>query len=291
MRRICLILNPNSGKNRRRPGLRAALGRWAVEMKLTAEVHLTGHPGHAREIAQSANDRFDCVVAVGGDGTVNEVACGTLASGVPIGILPCGSGNGLARHLQIPLDFRAALEVVATGRVRTIDSGIVNGHRFFTAMGVGFDAEIARQFNEMPKRGLFRYLSTGAKTYFNYQSGRYSIVSGAGETQLRAFLIAVANSDQYGGNARIAPGAHVDDGVLDLVALQPSGIFSSLEIALRLFNGSIDRAAGVTRMMGTRFAIHRDGDGVIHVDGETRTTGPVVEVEIVPRSLKVIVPA
>lgn len=291
MRRACLIINPNSGRNRRKPRLRELLGKWALEAGIEATLELTGHPGHAAEIARNAANRFDCVVAVGGDGTMNEVACGAMAAGIPIGILPCGSGNSLARHLKIPLDLRAAMRVIATGRPRSIDSGIANGHRFFNAMGVGLDAEICRRFNKMSYRVGARYISTGARVFLNYRPARYSIVAGADRRVLDAFLISIVNSDQYGNGAYIAPGARVDDGVLDLVALQPSGFLSAAAMALRLFTGSLDRVAGVTRLAGTRFEISRDGDGVIHVDGETRATGPKIEVEVVPRSLKIIVPA
>lgn len=291
MRRVCLIVNPNSGVSRRRRHIRASLERWAAEAGLDAGIRPTEWPGHAREIARDAGDRFDCVVAVGGDGTVNEVACGAIESGVPVGIIPCGSGNGLARHLRIPMNPRAAMRVIAGGIVRTIDTGTANGHRFVTAMGVGFDAEITRRFNKMPTRGLSRYVKTGASAFFNYEPAEYTIATPGCERHLRAFLICVANSDQLGNNAIIAPGARVDDGVLDLVALLPSGLFSSAGMAVRLFTGSLDRAAGVTRIAGTRFEIRRDGDGVIHVDGETRTTGPVIEVEVQPGSLRVVVPA
>jgi len=290
MRRACLIVNPNSGVSRRRRHIRESLLNWAAESGFDAKIHPTEWPGHAREIARDAGASFDCVVAVGGDGTVNEVACGAIESGVPVGIIPCGSGNGLARHLRIPMDPRAAMRVVATGLVRTIDTGTANGYRFVTAMGVGFDAEITRRFNQMSARGLSQYASTGVSAFFNYEPAEYTIVSANGEQHLRAFLIAVSNSDQLGNNAVIAPGARVDDGMLDLVALMPSGIFSSIAMAVRLFARTIDRAAGVTRITGPRFEIRREGDGVIHVDGETRTTGPVIEVEVHPASLRVIAP-
>ncbi|HUG09938.1 MAG TPA: diacylglycerol kinase family protein [Opitutaceae bacterium] len=290
MRRVCLILNPNSGANRNRPRLRESLEQWAVDAGLDAEICPTVRVGHAREIAHEASKQFDCVVAVGGDGTVNEVACGAMESGVPVGIIPCGSGNGLARHLRIPMNPRAAMRVLASGQIRTIDTGTANGHRFVTAMGVGFDAEITRRFNEMPTRGLSSYVSIGTRLFFSYKPGHYTVSSGDRSVKLTPFLVSVANSDQLGNNARIAPRARVDDGVLDLVALEPPGIFSSLGMAVRLFTGSLDRARGVTRMAGTRFEIRREGDGVIHVDGETRTAGPVIEVEVHPGSLRVIVP-
>lgn len=290
MRHACLILNPNSGANRNRAGLRASLESWATAAGLRAIVHPTDRPGHARQIAEEAAGRFDCVVAVGGDGTVNEVACGARASGVPVGIVPCGSGNGLARHLRIPLNPRAALATIASGRIRAIDSGLANGHRFFTAMGVGLDAEICWRFNQMEKRGFARYVSTGIRTFLGYKPESYTIDVPEGTTQMKAYLITIANTDQYGNNARIAPGARVDDGVLDLVALQPRGLLASLGIALRLFNGSIDRARGVARFAAPRFRIRRENGGIIHVDGETRTTGAIIEVTVDPGSLAVIVP-
>jgi diacylglycerol kinase (ATP) len=290
MRRACLIVNPNSGVSRRRRHIRESLADWATRSGLDATIHPTGWPGHAREIARDAGGSFDCVVAVGGDGTVNEVACGAIESGVPVGIIPCGSGNGLARHLGIPMHPREAMRVLATGRVRTIDSGLANGHRFFTAMGVGFDAEITRRFNLMPTRGLRQYVKTGVSAFLGYKPEEYSVSAGNDERHMRAFLISVANSDQLGNNAIIAPGARADDGMLDLVALMPRGIFSAAAMGVRLFTRTIDRAAGVTRITGPRFEIRREGDGVIHVDGETRTTGPLIEVEVQPASLRVIAP-
>lgn len=284
-------MNPNSGLNRRRPGLADSLRKWAHEAGLDAEIRPTDRPGHAREIAAGFKGEFDFVVAVGGDGTMNEVACGAIEAGLPMGIIPCGSGNGLARHLRIPMNHREAMHVLATGGVRTIDSGIANGHRFFTAMGVGFDAEIARRFNELPSRGLRSYLRVGIRLYLDYRPELFRVSAGTGDFEIRPMFISIANSDQLGNNARIAPGARADDGVLDLVALQPSGILSSAGMALRMFTGSLDRARGVTRIPGTRFQIERSAGGVIHVDGETRVTGPVVDVQILPRSLGVIAPA
>lgn len=290
MRRACLIVNPNSGASRRRRLLRESLARWAEEAGLQAEIRATGWQGHASEIARDVGADFDCVVAVGGDGTVNEVACGAIESGATIGIVPGGSGNGLARHLRIPMNPREAMRVLATGAVRTIDTGTANGHRFVNAMGVGFDAEIARRFNQMPTRGFSQYVKIAVSAFLSHKPALYSIATADGERRLRAFLISVANSDQLGNHARIAPRARVDDGVLDLVALDPANLFSSAGMAVRLFTGSLDRAAGVTRLAGTRFEIRRAGDGVIHVDGETRTTGPAIEVEVRPASLRVIVP-
>lgn len=287
MRRACLIINPNSGANRRRPGLQGRIEGWARESGIDASVRLTTHRGHAIEIARGATG-FDCVVAVGGDGTVNEVACGAIDAGIPVGILPCGSGNGLARYLKIPLDLRKAVRVLASGPIRTIDSGIANGHRFFNAAGVGFDAEICRRFNDLTKRGLLRYVRTGAQAYREYRPERYSIASDSGTVSLEAFVITIANSDQYGNNARIAPGARADDGLLDLVAIRPANLVSTAATLLRLFAGSIDRSASVTRIAGTRFTIRRARAGVMHVDGESRQTEAIVEVAILPRSLSVI---
>jgi YegS/Rv2252/BmrU family lipid kinase len=290
MRRVLLILNPRSGVSRRRRRLRECLAIWAEEAGLQAEIRATEWQGHAREIAREFGADFDCVVAIGGDGTINEVASGAIESGATLGIIPGGSGNGLARHLRIPMNPRKAMRTIAAGHVRTIDSGFANGHRFFTAMGVGFDAEITRRFNMMPTRGLRQYIKTGVSAFLGYKPEQYSVSAGNGERHMRALLISVANSDQLGNNARIAPRARVDDGVLDLVALDPANLFSSAGMAVRLFTGSLDRAAGVTRMAGTRFEIRRASDGVIHVDGETRTTGPLIEVEIQPASLRVIAP-
>ena len=293
MPQFCFIFNPHSGLNRRRPQFLEELRARIAALGLDAEFRCTEHPHHATELARDAVARgVPRIVAVGGDGTLNEVACGVVGTAAALALIPCGSGNGLGRHLGVHGSLEHALAIARDGRIRSIDTGVAAGHRFFNAMGIGFDAEIAHRFNNLPSRGFRTYLHTGWNTYFGYRPEMYTIRTATGaETTREAFIVAVTNSDQYGNNARVAPGASVDDGRLDLVAIPPMGTFRSLCFVPRLFCGDIRRARGVFTAQGEAFTIRRKAPGVIHVDGETRETGAEIEVRIEPRSLRFLVPA
>lgn len=292
MPRFCFIFNPHSGLNRKRPGFIREVREWIAAVKLDAEFCSTERPHHATELARSAVARgCERIIAIGGDGTLNEVACGVVHTPAALGLIPCGSGNGLGRHLGVHGSLRHALRIVRDGRVREIDTGLAAGHRFCNATGVGFDAEIARRFNNLPGRGFRTYLRTGWSTYFNYRPETYTIRTPDGhETPFTAFVVAVANSDQYGNNARIAPGALVDDGRLDLTAIPPMGLCRSALLVARMFGGDLRRQRGVFSAQGEAFTIIRPTAGVIHVDGETREAGPEIEIRTEPRSLRFLVP-
>ena len=292
MPRFCFIFNPHSGLNRKRPGFIRQVRDWIAAERLDAEFCATERPHHATELARSAVARgCERIIAIGGDGTLNEVACGVVHTPAALGLIPCGSGNGLGRHLGVHGSLQLALAIARDGRVREIDTGLAAGHRFCNATGVGFDAEIARQFNNLPTRGLRTYVRTGWSTYFNYKPETYTIRTAEGrETVFTAFVVAVANSDQYGNNARIAPGAQVDDGRLDLTAIPPLGLLRSAQLVARMFLGDLRRQRGVFSAQGESFTILRPTAGVIHVDGETRAAGREIEIRIEPRSLRFLVP-
>ncbi len=293
MPQFCFIFNPHSGLNRRRPGFLAKLRARIAALGLDAEFVATERPHHATELARSAVARgIPRIVAVGGDGTLNEVACGVVHTAAAIGLIPCGSGNGLGRHLGVHGSLDHALRIVRDGRIRVIDTGVAAGHRFCNAMGVGFDAEIARRFNNLPSRGLRTYVTTGWNAYFGYRPETYVVRAGDGRaTTHEAFIVAAMNSAQYGNNARVAPGAEVDDGRLDLVAIPPMGLLRSAGFVARLFAGDVRRHRGVFSAQGESFTIVRTAPGVIHVDGETREAGPEIEVRLEPKSLNFLVPA
>jgi len=293
------IFNPCSGKNRRNPWLVPAIRAFVAQHRLDADLVFTSHPGHATALARAAlADGCERVVAVGGDGTMNETAQALVGASAALAIVPCGSGNGLALHLGLPTQPRRALALLvdATARVVAIDTGTANGHPFFNAMGLGFDAEISRRFNRLTRRSLTAYARTGLAAFVR-SAGRHSgqqvtITDGNGTQEtLDAFLVSVANSDQYGNHARLAPGARVDDGLLDLVAVRPPGLWGALPLVVRLFSGTFDRSPRVQRHRGARFIIHRPAPGLIHTDGETHETGATVEVAVLPRSLRLLVPA
>jgi YegS/Rv2252/BmrU family lipid kinase len=288
------IINPCSGRNRRRPWLAGAIRDFARTHLSDAMVFVTEGPGHATEMARaSVAAGAEIIVAVGGDGTMNEVAQALIHAPAALALVPCGSGNGLALHLGLPRSLRNALDLVASAspRFASIDTGIVGDRPFFNAMGLGFDAEVSRRFNNLTRRGLPAYVRATLAVLRSAKSERCVIITADRQIAVDALLVAIANSDQYGNNARIAPGARIDDGLLDLVAINDTGLLGLAALVPSLFLGHIDQSRHVTRISGTAFTIVRAAPGIIHTDGETHAAGARVEVRVNPRSLRILVPA
>ena len=290
--RTCFIFNPHSGHNRRDPYLLESTRAFIAEHKLNATILPTERPRHATELARNAvTDGCELVVAIGGDGTLNEVATALIDTPATLGLIPCGSGNGLGRHLGVPDPGNGAYRTLLDGRIRTIDTGSANGHPFFNAMGLGFDAEISSRFNHLTRRGLAAYVRTGASAWFGYRAQHYTIRQGDQSFETPAFIVAVANSDQYGNDCFIAPGAQVDDGLLNLTVLKHVSTLNALPLAWRMFRGRIAASPNVTCLVGDQFSITRPSSGPIHTDGEVHETGAVVDIKIHPSSLRVLVPS
>jgi YegS/Rv2252/BmrU family lipid kinase len=291
--RTCFIYNPRSGRNARRPWLAAHIREFIAAHQLDAHFFMTEGPGHATELARDAVSLgAERVIAVGGDGTMNEVARALLFTPAALGLVPCGSGNGLALHLGIPTDPRRALVLATDDRtpVAAIDTGLVNGRPFFNAMGTGFDAEISRRFNKLVRRGLPAYARTGLAAFLARTDTPVVIRGGGQRIELTTLLVAVANSDQYGNNAVIAPGARVDDGQLDLLALSPVNVLTALPLVARLFARRLHTSPRVQLLRSAQFVIERPAAGLIHTDGETHETGATLEVSVRRRSLRLLVP-
>lgn len=292
MKKIRFVVNPCSGHNRRRPWLAQAIRDFAARHSLEAQVVVTEGPHHATELAQTAaREGFTLVAAVGGDGTMNEVAQGLIGTPTALAIVPCGSGNGLALHLGLPRALDTALSLIRTGgRLVPIDTGTLNELPFCNAMGLGFDAEISRRFNRLTRRGLPAYLRTGWTALRELRPEKVAITANGRRYEVEALVVTVANSDQYGNNARIAPGARVNDGQLDLVVVKPMGLFRLACAVPRLFLGSIDRVPAIMRVQASEFVIERAAPGVVHTDGETHDAPARLVVRAQPGSLRVLVP-
>lgn len=286
------IYNPRSGHNAKNPRLLARAREFIRERGLDADVVLTERPRHATELARRAvAEGCGLVVAIGGDGTLNETAAGLVGTDAVFGLIPCGSGNGLGRHLGIPGPGKGAFRTLLEGRVREIDTGEVNGLPFFNAMGLGFDAEIADRFNRLTRRGLPAYVRTTLGLLARYRAQSYRIRNGAASLDTPAFILTVANSDQYGNDCYIAPGARVDDGQLDLTVIKRAHVFNAVPLAARLFLGNIGGSGSVVRLHGDHFTIERPAPGLIHTDGETHAAAATLEITVRPRSLRIMVPA
>lgn len=281
------IINPRSGASG--PAVEPVR---AFAARQGAGVVFTERPRHASELAaQALADGIELIVAVGGDGTMNEVAAVLRDTPAVFGLVPCGSGNGLGRQLGIHGSIGRALQILHEGRTAVIDSGTADGHPFFCASGLGFEAELAARFNRLTKRGFLRYLSSGVALLREFEPIGCTITDRESRETMQAFTVAVANAAQYGNNAIIAPGARLDDGLINLTAVPPIGLISSLPLMYRLFAGTLNGHPRIKLHAGASFLVERAKPGLIHTDGETHQAGTRVEFAVRPASLRIRVPA
>lgn len=289
--KILFIVNPVSGTRSRRRHVLPTIESFIKKGSSRSRISITEHSGHARVLAMAARgEGFQLLVAAGGDGTINEVATAARATNLPLAIIPCGSGDGLARHLGIPRRIEDALALITSGREMAIDAGSANGKLFVNVMGIGFDAELARRFNALQRRGLAAYAWTGTIGYLRYRPDTYHLANGSHHASTRAMMIAVANASQYGNNAFIAPSASVNDGKLDLVCLPPTPLHRLPSTAIGVFGKSLEKLSKVIHWQGDHFTIQRSAPGIIHTDGEVHATVADVTVQVLPKAIRVIVP-
>ena len=273
---------------------RVAMIRDGLERRgLRGEIRLTERAGHAREMAQqAADDRVDLVIAWGGDGTVNEVGSGLAGSETALGLIPAGSGNGLARGLGVPRDPEAALANALGDHVRKVDVGMLNGLPFFNVAGIGFDAHIARLFNlrARGRRGPLPYVLIGVREGCRYAGREYTVtLEGESRTTstIRALLIAFANGSEYGMGIKIAPHARLDDGLLEACVVQDRPVLSRFLHATHLARGSIDRAPRLLRGSVRKATVASADDIEYHLDGEPGVSRGPLEIWIRPGALTV----
>lgn len=288
MKRILFIVNPISGTQGKETILGYIDEVFDKEL-FYCHISKTEFAGHAEELArQGAIDGYDIIVAIGGDGTVNEVGRALVHTKSALGIIPCGSGNGLARHLGIPIDPRKALEVIRNGNIRTIDYGKINDLPFFCTCGVGFDAYVSLKFASSGKRGLLTYLENTLREGLRYKPEYYEIEDEEGLHKMKAFLIACGNASQYGNNVYIAPGASISDGLLDVTVMEPFNIVDAPIVAFQLMNKTIDQNSHINTFRTRRLKIHRQAEGVVHYDGDPIMMGKDIEIEIVSQGINVV---
>lgn len=285
---VLAIINPLSGTTsvEQKKLLQDAFVRRADALGFSPDVVLTTHPGHATELAAAAVERgVNRVLAVGGDGTINETAQALRRSATALGIVPIGSGNGLARHLGIPLNPMKAIERALTGRPVVIDSGEINEHPFFCTAGLGFEAYVAHAFAQQPVRGLPTYVRTAFRAFWAYKPQRFFL--GGQEKEL--FSLTFANAGQFGNNAWMAPQANIADGRLEQCEIRPFPAQAAGMLTWQLFNKSLNQSSFWRGHSVTKATVQADGPLLIHADGEpiTLPTGRA-EVRVLPSSLLVL---
>lgn len=288
MKNIAFIVNPISGtKAKNRVG---KLIRELLDLQQFAPtVVVTEYAGHATQLAQQfAMQEYYAVVAVGGDGTVNEVASGLIGSNTALGIIPNGSGNGFARHLDISTRMNRAIEMLNSSEVINVDYGMVNDKPFFSTCGVGFDAVVAEKFSDS-ERGLKGYVQTIFKDLFQYKPESYHLKGQDIDMTTTAFLVNFANASQWGYDAYIAPKASIQDGWLDVAVVSEFPMVAAAGLALSLFTKNIDEKLHMNTLRTKEMTLTRESEGVAHIDGTPITMPAELHVRIVEDGLKVLV--
>lgn len=275
------IVNPISGHGNKNP----------IINRLTSsgcKVIFSEFAGHAEMIAREAEEKT--IVAVGGDGTVNEVARGIIDTDKTLGIIPCGSGDGLALHLGISHDPRKALKTIESGRIRTLDAGKINDRYFFSVCGTGLDAIVSEKFAKSGKRGLANYIEQAIVTWRNHTVGQYLIDIDGRKMEHDAVMVTIGNSDQWGNGARVTPLADSSDGILDITVVED---FKNIEIpmlAYRLMTGTVNMAHNIHCYKGKHITISRKQPGPAHADGDWFDAGENLDIQVIPHAIQVIVP-
>lgn len=291
MRSILVIINPIAGV-RPKEEIPALVRSVMPESEgFDVDIRFTEYGGHASEMAREAVERgIDTVVAIGGDGTINETARSLVGSKVKFGIVPMGSGNGLARHIQVPLDITKALECIRDGYAEPLDYGTVNDHIFFCTAGIGFDAQVSAKFAEAGKRGAITYLRSFVELVGDYKPSSYVIYTDDGRVKEKAFMIAIGNASQWGNNAYITPHASMSDGLLDVTLVKPMPMIDIPRMAFQLFTRQLDQSSHVEYFRSSHLRIIMPGVNSVHVDGEPMQMNGVLDVQIHPKQLWVIFP-
>ena len=291
MKKIRFIINPKSGTGNKSK-LPDMINKFIDREKLYSEVCITQSPGDGSELAKDAVEKeFDFVVAVGGDGSVNEVAKALTKCNTALGIIPTGSGNGLARHLGIPVDIIKAIKVINEGAIDTIDTLTVNERFCIGTIGIGFDAHIAHLFAKRLKRGYSTYVILVLTEFASFKEKRFSILVDGNLYERNCFLLTFANSSQFGNNAVIAPFANIKDGIIDISMMCRFPAIAAPALIYRLMNNTIHRSRFFDSLRGKNIVVKNQGSILGHIDGEPVIFNSDLEININPLSLKVIVPA
>lgn len=288
-KKIRFIINPKSGTRKKR-NVEKLILKYLDSKKYDYEILFTKSANHATLLSQEAVLlKYDLVVAVGGDGTINETAKGLVGSDTILGIIPMGSGNGYSRHLKIPKQIDKAIQCIFTSECKLVDTLKINNDFFLAVAGVGFDAHIAKIFANSKKRGFWSYAKLVIQEFFKYKSEKYELLVDGKEMLKEAFLLSFAKSSQYGNNIIIAPKAKLDDGYFNLAILKHPPLYAIFNVFFKLKNGSIHKSK-YYETYPCKEVIVKKKDIKAHADGEPLSFSDLVKIKIYPKSLKVLIP-
>ena len=287
-KKIRFIINPKSGVGKQKK-IESLIASCINSTLFDYEICYTEAKSHATDLSrEAAGLHYDAVVAVGGDGTINEVAQGLLNTDTALGIVPAGSGNGLARYLKIPINPGKALEIINDFAIKKIDTGNINGRLFVSIAGVGFDAYVAERFSKSKNRGFWAYARICITEYIKYHPRKFEIQVNGKVLNKKAFMLSFANSNQFGFNARIAPTAIIDDGYLDLCIVRKPLIYYVIFVLPFIFLGWAHKTPFVSIIRAKEIRILQSENNIAHIDGDEIDLGKTMEIRIVPESLKII---
>jgi YegS/Rv2252/BmrU family lipid kinase len=291
MKRYKLIANPAAGMHRSRH-IAAQVVELLGQRKVDFDLEFTAAPKHAAEIALRSCKDFDAIVAIGGDGTIHEIAGAMLDCHIPLGIIPAGSGNDLIKSLGIPNDVRAAVDILTAGQARTIDAGTINGLCFVNVVGIGFDAAVNHNSHgfRWPASGLLRYVMALITTLGTYSPLPLTITMGGTTSTQYLFLLTIGNGTTCGGGFRLTPHARLDDGLLDVTFVKPISVPRLLWHLPKVFQGTLERAERYASMKRvTHLRVESAAPVPVHVDGEVyRGDTSRMDIEVIPKALTVI---
>ncbi len=288
--KILVIINPISGTNNKTK-MPELVNKILNHDIYDVTTQFTQRPGHATEMAKEAiAQNFHGVVAIGGDGTINEIASAIINTDVALGIIPTGSGNGLARHIGIPMSPEKALEIINENNIANLDYCTVNDIPFFCTCGVGFDALVSEKFSHEKQRGPISYAKNALIEYQNYECEEYTLKTQTGILIKKAFVIACGNASQYGNNAYIAPKASMQDGLIDVTLIQPFNRIETPIISLQLFLKQLYNNANIISFRSDELTISRSKEAIMHIDGEPIMMPADLLIKCHPAGFKAFIP-
>ena len=291
-KKIVFIVNPKAGISpKSKVVIELLAGNIIPSSRFIPEVIFTERPGHATEIAANAiANGADIIVASGGDGTVNEVASALVDTDIPMGILPAGSGNGLARCLGISMSYALALRTIIRGNTKLMDVATVNDKLYTSIAGIGFDAFVAQKFAESSIRGMISYMQIILNEFSSYKPLAYNLTIDGEDFEKQALMIVFANSNQFGFNTKIAPDAKVDDGYLDICVVKKMPVTQLLNVGYNTMRGTLGNTGFAEYFRGKEISITNIHDPLMNIDGEPKIMNSPVSIKIKPLCLRVIVP-
>ncbi len=291
-KRVLFIVNPVSGVNQSRKAVLGDVITQQLDSNLfDCEIKFSESSENVRELSRTAaNGGVDIIVAVGGDGTLNQVVKGMIGSHATLALVPAGSGNGLARHLGIPIDIEQSIKLIVQGKTQMIDTVNFNDTLFVSIAGVGFDALVAKRFSEGTRRGFFSYFKIVTNEYTYYRPRKYKMEIDGQQVVRQALFVSFANTNQFGYNTIISPDARIDDGLVDVCIVKKVPLLYAPRVVGMLLTRRIDSSGFVEIIRARNIKLTRNKNRVVNIDGESVKLTKDLEITVNPLSLKIVVP-